>query len=363
MPKYIKWILLELVIFAVALTGVLAIVVLVIQPNTSAYTHMPKDGAFTIQQLESGELEISWPKADKAEYYLFQIFKLPNDGQLSYQNEAGELVYEAAIYKGTSVIMPADSFSGNMLFKVRSAVTYFYRGVENTRYSDIAVQTVTRFEPPAIEKLTCQPNAEKQMAVIQLELSGGTACNVSVKDAKGKLQHLKTIDGGVLTLHFGEGGDLPMPGFGESVQLHFATYREEKGVVYYSTNFAELTIDRTMLVPADILLEATYTDQGCQLSWQEEECDYYEIQQYDEATQSWQVVGIVAEDQERTYLLTDLQEDQIMVIRVAAAYEKEVENEEGQPENTVIYRSISNEIGVGLSMNQPEQEIPDQPEE
>ena len=361
MPKFAKWILLELVIFAVVFTGVLAIVVLVIQPNITAYTNMPKEGKFTINQLESGELEIVWPKADQADYYLFQIYQLPNDGQLSYQNDAGELVYEVQVTKGNRVVLPHDAFSGKMLFKVRSAVTYTYRGVENIRYSETAVETVTRFEPPMIENVSCQTNVEKQTATIRLELFGGTTCNVSIKDASGKLKPLTTISGDTLTISFGEEGDLPMPGFGENVQLHFMTYREEKNVVYYSTHFMELTIDRSMLVPADILLESEYSQDGCHIRWEEEECDYYEIQRYVAATQGWEVIGIVNGDEERTFLLTDLQEDSLQVIRVAAAYEKEQKNEEGQMEIVVKYRSISNELGVGLSMVQPEN--PEQPEE
>jgi hypothetical protein len=354
MPNYLKWILIEFVIFALVITGVVALEVLVIQPHFTVSTNMPVDGHFTIRQTESGELEISWPQADRAEYYLFQLYQLPNDGQFTYQNDAGTLVYEAQVRDGNSLTLPADGFTGKMLFKVRSVVTYQANGTAYTRFSDNAVQTVTNFEPPIVDDVSCTPNPVNQTVAVKLQATLTTTCNISIIEADGQLKLLKTVHGDAFTLQFGEEGDLPMPAFGERYRLHLDIYREDKGVVYYSTDFTELTIDRSMLVPSDITLSYGYEQTGCRLNWGPEDCDFYEIQYYDGATDSWKTVERVDEDAERTYLFTDLRPDQILVVRVAACYEREDEKEDGTVELTVRLLAISNEIGVKQQAFQPD---------
>ena len=94
MAKIIKWVVIELIIFAVFITGSVILVTRFIQPYMDAQTNMPSSGSFVFRQMESGQLEITWPAADQADYYIFQVYQLPNNGQLSYQNNAGELVFE-----------------------------------------------------------------------------------------------------------------------------------------------------------------------------------------------------------------------------------------------------------------------------
>ena len=357
MPKYLKWLLIEIVIFAVVLTGAVALVVLVIQPNMPAETAMPKDGVFTLRQLEDGQLEISWPGANRAEYYVFQLYKLPNDGQLAYQNGAGELVFETEVKDGTSLVLPSEAYSGRVLFRVRSAVTYEYKGVRNVRLSDNALETVTCYQQPVIEEVKYTADPDKQTVTIQLQMEQGATCVVSVIDANGQMRQLKTVTGTSVTLSFLEDGDLTMPAFGRELQLYFTTYREEKGVIYYGSGAAQLNIPRSDLVPADIWLESSVAGDLATLTWQEEECDFYEIQYYNPATGVWDVIGIVGSDEERVCELSGLQPDVVWVLRVAAAYEKEQKQADGTVKIELKYRSISNEIGVSR------RETPETPEE
>jgi len=127
MAKIIKWVVIELIIFAVFITGSVILVTRFIQPYMDAQSKMPADGSFVFRQLESGQLEITWPKADQADYYIFQVYQLPNDGQLSYQNAAGKLVYENKVTDGNTVVIPSDAYTGNMLFKVSAARGYEIR--------------------------------------------------------------------------------------------------------------------------------------------------------------------------------------------------------------------------------------------
>lgn len=348
MPKYLKWLLIELVIFAVVITGVIALEVLVILPHTTVSTHMPADGSFTIRQLESGELEISWPKADRADYYLFELYQLPNDGQLEYQHSAGKLMYELPVYEGTKLLLPSDAYEGCMMFKVRSVVTYEYNGATHTRYSDGAVEAVTHFQPPTIEKVTCTTNPAKQSAQVNLELLNSNACDVFVVDTAGKQKLLKTVTDGTVTLQFGPDGDLPMPVFDQGYQLRFSVYRKGENVTYYSADYADFFIDRNMLVPADIRLSHAISGEGCRLFWEPEDCDFYELQYYHAESDSWKLWDTVDKEGELTYLFTQLAPGQVLIIRVAAAYEDENIDANGKVTKEVKYCAYSNEIGVKL---------------
>ncbi len=348
MPKYVKWLLIEMVIFAVVITGVIALEVLVIQPHTTVSTHMPSDGSFTIRQMESGELEITWPKADQADYYLFELYQLPNDGQLNYQHDAGKLMYELPVYDGTRLVLPSDAYVGCMLFKVRSVVTYEYNGVVHTRYSDEAVEAVTHFQPPTIENIICTTNPAKQTAQVNLELLNSNACDVFVVDANGKQILLKTVSQGTVSLQFGPEGDLPMPAFDQGYQLRFTVYRKGNGVTYYSADYADFFIDRNMLVPSDIRLSHAISDDGCRLFWEPEDCDFYELQYFHLESNSWKLWDSVDKEEELTYLFTNLAPGQVLIIRVAAAYWDENIDSSGNLTKEVKYCGFSNEIGVKL---------------
>ena len=346
MKKIIKWVLIELIIFAVVITGSVILVTRFIRPYMGSESNMPKDGTFVFQQLDTGELVISWPEADKADYYIFRIYRLPNDGQLSYQNDAGKLVYEKKVTDGTSVTLRSDTFSGNMLFRVVSAVGYVMQETKQIRLSNDALELVTKFDAPSIGNLSCLTDLETGMAAVFFDMSDATVCQVSLVTESGEKKLLKTVDGNFVTFKFGEGGDFEIPAFGKQVLLHFSVLRKTDALIYYSSNFATFSIDRSMLVPSDILLKYARDFDGCRLRWEEEECDFYEIQAMDPTTGSWNVHGIVNADEELTYVITELEKNGYMVLRVAAAYEVETKGEDGKPVLSIKYRSISNEICI-----------------
>ena len=66
MTKLLKWIMIEVAIFAVIITGVVAVSILVIRPYMNAESAMPRNGSLEIRQTENGDIQISWPKADRA---------------------------------------------------------------------------------------------------------------------------------------------------------------------------------------------------------------------------------------------------------------------------------------------------------
>lgn len=345
MTKLLKWIMIEVAIFAVIITGVVAVSILVIRPYMNAESAMPRNGSLEIWQTENGDVQISWPKADRAEYYVFQMYQLPNDGALTFQNNSGELVYEKEIRSGNSVIIPANTYSGNMLFRVTSAVSYLFRG-HQVRLSQNPMEIVTRIDAPTIEKYTCKTDIGTQTATIRLEMLDATGFSVYYWDDNGELRELKSVEGDSLQLKFGEDSDLAMPAFGEQVWLQLAVHRKADGVIYYGTDMVDVWIDRAMLVPADIQLEYQLLPQGCRLAWQAEECDYYEIQQFDMQTRVWSTIYTVKDFQQTDVMLASQSPEGQMILRVVAAYEKVEENDQGQEETVVKYRSVSNEIYI-----------------
>ena len=217
------------------------------------------------------------------------------------------------------------------------------------------MELITKFDAPIIGNVTCTADPERKTALVRFEMTDGNSCHVSLLSESGEKQLLKSVDGSSVSIRFGDGGDLSIPAFGQQVMLHFSVFRESEGLIYYSSSSATISIDRSMLVPSDIQLEYFGEERNCWLNWQEEECDYYEIQALDSTTGTWSVLGVVNADEGCSYLLSDLKEDTMLVLRVAAAYEKVTQGPDGEPQTTVKYRSISNEIGVNPSEFKPKQ--------
>ena len=350
--KWIKWILIEVVLFALVLTGVMAVATLYVRPYLRANTALPKDSILTLKQQESGDIQISWPKANRADYYLFEVYQLPNGGNFTYQNGAGELVYSSEITGLTSVTFPADAYSGNMLFRITSAVRYMFNGEQQVRFCADPLEAVVDFDLPLMQALTCTTDQQNQRASIRMETEKGTHYVIYYKDANGKYQELKTITTPTVSLNFGQEGDLALPAYGNSAQLKIAVYRKGDGFVYYSNSYAEISIPRETLVPADFALAAQKEETGYRLAWEEKECDYYDIQVLNAQSQEWESVGRVEGNEEPTYLLTADSVANTCVFRVVAAYQKEEKNENGEVALVEKYRAISNEIRL------PAPEIP-----
>lgn len=363
MSKFARWLLIEMVIFAVVITGVVALVAVVIRPYMNAETSMPADGKLEIRQLDTGEIQVSWPKADRADYYVFRMYQLPNNGQLTYQNDAGELIFEVTVNKGTSVVIPGELYSGNLLLSVTSAVDYVIDSAVQVRYGDSALQKVVCIDPPAIAIDSIFINAETQLAYVQFKVSNGTHFTVRMKTEDGKWEDLKTIEGDFLSLTFGEEGELPLPAFQGQYDFKASVYFEKDGVTYYSTSEVEFSITRAELVRADIPLEYVEHEQGSMLNWQQKECDYYFVQQLDEVTGQWTTIQTIDGKEAPSYLLVGGEEEQEMILRVVAAYEKAVLDGEGQIVTEVRYRAVSNELAVTIPIYIPEEIPEDTPEE
>ena len=350
--KWIKWILIEVVLFALVLTGVMAVATLYVRPYLRANTALPKDSILTLKQQESGDIQISWPKANRADYYLFEVYQLPNGGNFTYQNCAGELVYSSEITGLTSVTFPADAYSGNMLFRITSAVRYMFNGEQKVRFCADPLEAVVDFDLPLMQALTCTTDQQNQRASIRMETEKGTHYVIYYKDANGKYQELKTITEPAISLNFSEEGDLALPTYGKSVDLKVAVYRKGDGFVYYSNSYAEISIPRDTLVPADFALAAQKEETGYRLAWEEKECDYYDIQVLNAQSQKWESICRVEGNEEPTCLLTVDSVANTCVFRVVAAYQKEEKNGNGEVALVEKYRAISNEIRL------PAPEIP-----
>lgn len=344
MIKCLKCILFEIALFSLVITGVMAVATLFVRPYMQAYTSLPRDSILTLKQQDSGDINVMWPKANRADYYLFEVYQLPNGGDYTYQNSNGKLVYSREITEGTAVSFPANVYSGKVMFRVTSAVRYMFNGEQKVRFCADPLEVVVDFDLPVIQGLSYTTDQQKQRASIRIETVKGSHYVIYYKNANGKYQELKTVTNPAVSLNFGEEGDLALPAYGKSVELKVAVYRKGDGFVYYSNSYGEISIPRETLVPADFFLAAQREENGYRLAWDKKECDYYAIQVLNTESQKWESVGRVEGNEEPTYLLSAESITNVCVFRVVTVYQKEEKNESGEVAVVEKYRAISNEL-------------------
>ena len=74
-----KWIIIGIVLLVILLAIAGAIVATVYltgeRPYDLAWNTMPQDGVLTLNTLEDGYLELSWPEGEKAQFYYIQVLR------------------------------------------------------------------------------------------------------------------------------------------------------------------------------------------------------------------------------------------------------------------------------------------------
>lgn len=346
MIKLIKWILLEIVLFSLVLTGAIAVVTQYVRPYMQARTKFAEKEPIVLQQTISGDIQVVWPEADQADYYLFEVYQLPYNGSFTHQNSAGELIATYEISEGTSILFPVDAFSGNVMFRIHSAVGYLLSGEPKVRFCIEPLEVVVNFDLPVVQALTYTADQQRQRATVKMEALDVSHFVIYYKDTNGEYQQWKTVSAPTISLSFGDEGDFALPRFEESLHLKVAVYRKGDGFVYYSGSYAEISIPREELVPADFSLSVETQEDGYHLSWEKKECDYYDIQILNSLTQKWNSITHVEGDADPTYIMALDSVDDACVLRVVAAYQKEEKGENGEITMVEKYRAISNEIVV-----------------
>lgn len=289
------WVVLALIVLLLAAIAV-AVFGFVL-PYQNARNSMPSNGELLIQQQADGLLVLSWPEADRADYYCIELLLPASDAE-----SEPELVYKDFAYDGTSCSLPELPQDRELILRVRSVVEYRTLVDNRIRFGETSLEVITTFNIPTVADLQWTADTDAKTITGTFIMQKGDKARVYLLDDAGGREELKTLDDGTFEITFGENGDVQIPGFGAHTRLGFDAYREEEGLEFYGNLCADITIVRDDLLGRNLNLQIV--DEGdnvCTLTWNETKGEHYEVQMMDDNTKQWVTIYEVAGDGQRTY--------------------------------------------------------------
>ena len=328
MSKKAKWIIICLaVVLALELVAAGGIA-FYLKPWKKAASTMPETGTMVLTRSPSGELVLTWPEGMEQDRYRVRVTK------------GDDLLMQIWVREESCTLenLPEDV---NLAIVISSARGYRYPFVkeEQIRLGQRDLKAIVNLQNPTVENLTYTADPENMTVQLQFDLDDNSVCRMYRVEQNGELTQLQSLEEGYATVQLGENGDFPVPVGDEKLTFAFDAYRFSPGAVYYGTVSEQLSIVREDLLQRDLALE--HTDLGNNVhrfAWGETKGDYYEVQQFDAATESWQALKRVELEEERSYTTGHLPRYSDLRFRVVAVG--------GQTMPDSEYAAISEEVSI-----------------
>ncbi len=335
MKKAILWIVLILLILLAGASA--AFVYFVVLPYQNAVSAMPENAVLTIQQDEQNNLTLTWPEAERADYYALEL-QLPMTQEAIEAEEEPTVLYRKFIH-GTSCVLPPVPEEQQIVIQVSTVVEYEAAWETRLRPGDNPVRVTTTLSRPTLLDLQWTADPDTDQITVTYQPQSATHTRIYLTQEDGSLALLKTLTETETTFTFGDEQDIPMPAHGEERVFVFDTYRIEEGLEYYGYPCGGLTVVREDLLGRDLAF--TVSDQGHNvytMTWEETKGEYYELQQYNSDKSGWVTLTQIPKDGERTYTTGHLQNLSDFHFRVLAVG--------GQTQENSTFSAESEEITV-----------------
>lgn len=328
MSKKAKWIVISLVtLLAIELVAACGIM-FYLNPWKNAASTMPESGTMVLTCDQSGELTLTWPKGMDQDRYRVRVSK-------------GDEMLMQIWVREESCILENLPEGENLAIVISTARGYRYPFAkeDRIRLGQRDLKAIVDLAAPTAADMIYTPDSETQTVQFQLELDNNSVCRMYRVEDSGALTELQSMEENQLTLKLGEDGDFAVPQGDEKLNFAFDVYRFSPGMVYYGAVTKQVSIVREDLLRRDLALE--HTDLGNNVysfTWNETKGDYYEVQQFDETTQSWQSVKRVESNQDRSYTTGHLDKYSDFRFRVVAVG--------GQTMPDSEFAAISQEVSI-----------------
>lgn len=318
MPKKAKWLIIGLIILLVLVLGFDFGYFGLYKPYRDAMSTMPEDGTMMLVRDAEGNLTLSWPQGSHHDRYLVQFLR------------DGDVVHEVWTTE-EQIDVPQLPQIKPITIRVQSARGYYTRfsKTEKLRMGTGQLSAEVVLQEPTISDLAVSGDAQASAVTFTYTLSTQSQCRMYYLDASGNLTLLDTLRQNQVTLSLGGDNSLSIPDTGEELTFVFEAYRSTPGLVYYGTSSQQITVSREDLLPTTITLECTNLgDQTFRFTWTESKGSYYEIQRYQEETDTWETVHRVEADEERVYTTDTLPRYDKYYYRVVAGGGQAMEGSE-----------------------------------
>lgn len=279
-------------------------------PYHHAKSWMPANAVLSLQAQADGSMVLSWPVADRADYYSVEVARPGENGEILLQDFAKEGVHY------TLRDLPAGE---TVVLRVNSVVNYSDKDPDKIRYGELPVEVQVTLRDPEIKALEWKANEETDIVTVKYSKEANDDCRVYLKKGENAYTLLKTVGANEMEISFAEGGDLPIPGFGDSVTLAFDACRESGKLEYGGAISQEITLVRDDFLGRD--LAPQLTDEGenvVSLSWNETKGERYQVQMKCNGDESWTTLAEIPMDGERSFTTHHLPVMQELLFRVVS---------------------------------------------
>lgn len=298
MKKTVFWIVGILLVLLLAAGA--AFVYFFVLPYRDAASSMPDNVTLTIRQDAQDQLTLTWPEAERADYYSLEL-QLPMTAEAIEAEEEPTVIYQEYV-RGTTCVLPPVADDQELVIQISTVIEYEAGWEIRQRLGDKPVRLTTTLNRPTITGLQWTADPDTDSIAVSYEPQSATHTQIYLSQSDGTLTLLKTLTETETELTFGEGMDIPMPDHDTECILVFDAYRISEGLEYYGYLCGETTVVREDLLGR--ALAFTVTDEGhnvYSMTWEETKGEYYELQQYDAEHNQWLTLSQIPKDGERTY--------------------------------------------------------------
>ncbi len=290
-----KWILWITVLAAAAL---LACAVILFQlPYLEAESQMSSEGGLVLQELEDGQVRLSWPEAPRTDYYLVEFLHWVTDPEAPEPQL--QVLTSMEVTQGTSCILPQLPQDEELTIRVNTMIRYEIPGDDRVRPGTVPVEACLTLVPPRIADIQWTPDPAADTVMLEFSMPGADEARLfQLTQTESTL--LRTLQEGSTQLQFGQDGDFPVPAYGETVTVYLDAVRAGENYVFTGYRSQEISVVREDLLGRDLELELQeISDNIYTLTWNETKGETYLVQTLGDS--GWVTLAEVDREEERTY--------------------------------------------------------------
>ncbi|MGN1002846.1 MAG: M15 family metallopeptidase [Oscillospiraceae bacterium] len=286
-----KWIVYAAVILL--LVGSALLVFGFLLPYHSAQNTMPASDSLVLECQPDAAWLLTWPEVSGADVYRVEIYQ-----------DQGKLLYREFAEDVAGLRLPQVDVGVTLTLRVSSGTNVWTLFGEKTRYSDTSLEAEVSFAQPEITQLMVTADGIDKTIRLDTERTEGSLWQYALQDSAGNLLEEGQTPDTSMVLRFGDGGDYAIPKDGESYRFRSRACRVMSGAVILGdwTEDVVITGDSLKFPELNPVLTECMKN-TVTIIWDEIRDAYYEVQQLDQKTGSWNTVSRVFPEEARSCTL------------------------------------------------------------
>ena len=272
-------------------------------PFREAWNTMPQGEMLQLTQQEDGTVRLQWPQGVNTHYYDVLVAE---GEQLIAQEDAPDtyvnLLYRTQIRGATSCILPNLSTGERMIIEVHSYNEYDTFFSQKIRPGEVVLRATGTFEAPVVKNLHWEPDTDTDTLTLGYDLIENQVCQLLISLDDGAQTWCMDLKDSNPVLHFGPDQTFPMPEYGQQYTFSFGSYIQTDTYLHQGIAYEGFSVSRETFLGTELNLKME--DEGLNnytFTWDETKGEGYEVQKWNDSTESWTPQVQIARDGERFF--------------------------------------------------------------